>query len=133
MKKILALMLVLVMMLSFVSCTKKAEFFEENLEEADYEVEVTDDEDVLEELAEEMEIDGGVKYMVTGVLLDLDITNILDSEGEYISIICFEKKSDAKDKEEEAKEDDEDMVVERKGKILIIASSEEAIDAAYGK
>lgn len=133
MKKILALMLVLVMMLSFVSCTKKAEFFEENLEDADYEVEVTDDEDALEELAEEMEIDGGIKYMVTGVMVDLDITNILDSEGEYISIICFEKSSDAKDMEEDAKEDDEDMIVERKGKILIVASSEDAIDAAYGK
>lgn len=130
MKKILALMLVLVMMLSFVSCTKKAEFFEENLEDADYLVSVTDDEDDLKdaakalELLSDIELDGDIKYIVAA-------TKLTDS----VEITCFEKSSDAKAFAElmEDDEDDDDAVIERKGKLVIVASSEDAFDDAYGK
>lgn len=129
MKKILALMLVLVMMLSFVSCTKKAEFFEENLEDADYLVSVTDDEDDLKdaakalELLSDIELDGDIKYIVAA-------TKLTDS----VEITCFEKKSDAKAFAELMEDDeDDDAVIERKGKLVIVASSEDAFDDAYGK
>ena len=122
MKKLLALILVLAMMLSFVSCTKKADFFEENLEDADYSVNVIDDEDDLEDYTEDYE----VKYVVIG-------TKLL--KGEYVMVVCFNKLSDAKDAVEDFEEnyEDDDMVIERKGKIVVVATSDDAIDDAYGK
>ena len=122
MKKLLALILVLAMMLSFVSCAKKADFFEENLEDADYSVNVIDDEDDLEDYTEDYE----VKYVVIG-------TKLL--KGEYVMVVCFNKLSDAKDAVEDFEEnyEDDDMVIERKGKIVVVATSDDAIDDAYGK
>ena len=121
MKKILSLVLVLALMLSFASCTKKAEFFEENLKEADYTVTVVDDEEKLKAFAENLE--GDLEYVISAFKLD----------GEYVSIACFAKSADAKKAMEDAEKEDGDIVVERKGRVVIVASSDAALDAALGK
>lgn len=156
MKKILALALVLVMMLSFVACTKKADFFEENLEDADYEVEVMDEGDI-EDAFDEAEDEGyddymdylpfdaeDVKYLVVGFNED---------DEEFVAVFCFNKKDVAEESVEELEDalddygmyieyalddygidfDIDDIVIEQKGKIVVVASSDDAYDAAYGK
>ena len=151
MKKILALALVLVMMLSFVSCTKKADYFEENLEDADYEVEVMEEDDI-EDLFDDYDDyadylpfkEDDVKYVVMGINED---------DEEFIDIFCFNKKDVAEEAIEELEDaiddygdyiewalddygidlDIDDIVIEQKGKIVIVATSDDAVDAAYGK
>ena len=151
MKKILALALVLVMMLSFVSCTKKADYFEENLEDADYEVEVMEEDDI-EDLFDDYDDyadylpfkEDDVKYVVMGINED---------DEEFIAIFCFNKKDVAEEAIEELEDaiddygdyiewalddygidlDIDDIVIEQKGKIAIVATSDDAVDAAYGK
>lgn len=111
MKKFFALALVVVMMLSFVACTKKAEFFEENLKDADYLVKTVEGDE-----------DDDIEYSVVATKLT-----------ETVTVTCYADKDDAKKAEEEANDSILKMFVERKGRIVIVASSEDAYNDAYGK
>ena len=121
-----------------------------NLKDADYEVELIDDEDELEEA----DVDGLIAVVYA-----------YNEDGEFVTAYFFEEKADAKDYEEEMNEELADMieemndqikdaksdgdtdlvselkkelkemenyVVKRIGKAVVTASSEDGIDAIKG-
>jgi uncharacterized protein YpmS len=130
MKKFLALMLVVVMMFALVSCGAKPSKFEKRLEKEDYDVEIIDDEDDLEEMADalieryDLDVDGGLKWFIEAVG---------ESYTDTVSIYCFEKKADATSVAKDLKKLVGGMVeVEQDGNLLFVGS-EDAIEVAMGK
>ena len=121
MKKILSLMLIFVMMLAMVACSKDpekvAEKAEEDLEDAGYEVEVID--------FDEPEPDTGcIKY--------LEAYN--EDDGEYVMIFFFEDKDGAEEFYDSYMDElegegtyEEEEIMKKDGKIVYIASSEDAL------
>ncbi len=126
MKKILALMLMLCMTaLCFVSCASISKF-EDKLEDADYEVEVIDDEDDIEAMFETLDLDYD-DYKVKEIL------TAANEDFESVSIIkcgMFKAGKLAKDIEEFFEESElDEMKVEKKGSCVLIGSKK-AIKAA---
>lgn len=130
MKKFLALMLVVVMMFALVSCGAKPSKFEKRLEKEDYKVDIVDDEDDLEEMADalvkayDLDVDGGLKWAINAVG---------ESQADTVAIYCFEKKADATSVAKDLKKLVGNYVeIEQDGNLLFVGS-EDAIEVAMGK
>ena len=129
MKRILALMLMLALtVLCFVSCGNVSKY-EDKLEDEDYEVEVIDDEDEIEEMFEMLDLDYS-DYKVKEIL------SAYNEDGESVTIIkCGAFKAGKLVKEiEDAMEDLEDLIgdsmkVEKKGS-LVFMGTKKGIKAA---
>ncbi len=127
-RSLLAVMLISMMAVSLASCAAKPDKIKDQLKDLDYEVELIDDEDDIEEYTEELDIDG-----VTAILEAYGE----DEDGGYVSIIWFEKKADAEDALEtiedfmdEMGEYMPDYEVEQKGTIIIMGMGDAYDDAA---
>ena len=121
-RSLLAVMLVAMMAIAFTSCAKPDKV-KDKLKDMDYEVELVDDEDELEEFAEMMDVDG-----ITAII---EAWSEEDEDAGYVTIIWFEKKADAEDAldaiEDLAKLSD--MDVASKGKIVVVGEGDVFDDA----
>ena len=126
-RSLLAVMLIAMMALSFTSCAKP-EKVEDKLKDMDYEVELIDDEDDIEDMFGEFD---GVKSVIIAIAED-------GKSSAYI--LWFETKADAKDAVEEFRSEGSPVSwdITRKAKIVIIGfgngdAFEDACDAANVK
>ena len=126
MKRILALILMLTMaVFCFASCASISKF-EDKLDDADYEVEVMDDEDDIEAMFESLDLDYD-DYKVKEILV------AYSEDGESVSIIkcgMFKAGKLVKELEEIYEElEVDDMKIEKKGSCVIVGTKK-AIKAA---
>lgn len=126
MKRILALILMLCLsVLCFASCASISKF-EDKLDDADYDVDTTDDEDDIEELFEALDLDYD-DYKVKEVLM------AYNEEYESVTIIkcgMFKAGKLVKDLEDAYEElEIDDMKIEKKGSCVLVGSKK-AIKAA---
>ncbi|MBQ8163853.1 MAG: hypothetical protein IJZ93_05780 [Clostridia bacterium] len=124
MKKIIALALMVIMMFAFVSCGMSADDVKENLEKEGYEVAVQTDAVTT----------GAAKagFAVLGVELEGDVVAVLEAAKEDAIVMAyeFEETADAKAVMKKAEEENDDSYYVRKGKTIIVASSEDALKDA---
>ena len=124
MKRILALILMLTLaVFCFASCASISKF-EDKLDDADYEVEVMDDEDDIEAMFESLDLDYD-DYKVKEIL------TAYNEDYESITIIkCGMFKAGKLVKElEDALEDMKDIKIEKKGSCVLIGSKKAIKDA----
>ena len=89
-RSLLAVMLVAMMAIAFTSCAKP-EKVEDKLKDMDYEVDLLDDEDDIDEYLEEMELD------LDGVTAIVEAWDEEDDAVCSVTIFWFKKKADAED------------------------------------
>ena len=132
MKRILALILMLCMsVLCFASCASISKF-EDKLDDADYEVDTTDDEDDIEDLIEVFDLDYDdykVKVILYGVFMSRDVFVIKCSSSSNAKKL----KSDMNEASAELGQLMGGMEIKAEGSFVILGSDSAAIDAALGK